>query len=92
MWDVFGSHLDKVPSEEIFKLSDAEIEAFSCMKHHSFQTSLAMVTKSSMPSAEIMKQHSEWHLIENINKAAKACNDIKQLAEIDCLRQDVNSF
>ena len=53
LWDVFGNHLDKVPMEEVFNLSEAEVDAFTSMKHHSFEITLAIVTRSSMPSAEV---------------------------------------
>ena len=53
MWDVFGNHLDKVPMDEVFNLSEAEVEAFTSMKHHSFEITLAMVTRSRMPSGEV---------------------------------------
>ncbi len=36
LWDVFGNNLHKVPTEDVFNLSEAEVEAFTCMKHHSF--------------------------------------------------------
>ena len=63
LWDVFGKHLDRVPSEEVFKLSETEVEAFSCLKHHSFETTLALATKVGMASAEIKQKYSEWTLI-----------------------------
>ena len=79
LWDVFGNHLDKVPMEEVFNLSDAEVDAFTSMKHHSFEITLAMVTRSSMPSAEVSQRYSEWAVIESINKAADKCDSVKQL-------------
>ncbi len=50
---MFGNHLNKVPMDEVFNLSEPEVDAFTSMKHHSFEISLAMVTRSSMPSAEV---------------------------------------
>ena len=75
MWDVFGNHLDQVPMEEVFSLSEAEVEAFTSMKHHSFEISLAMATRSSMPSTEVSKRYSEWKVIDSINKAAGKCDN-----------------
>jgi len=89
---VFGNHLDRVPAEEVFKLSEAEIEAFSCMKNHAFKTNLALVTNSSMPSAEVAQRYSEWQLVESINKAALRCTTVNDYAKIDHLRQEINSF
>jgi hypothetical protein len=39
-----------------------------------------------MPSAEVTQQNSDLMVIESLNKAAGACNDIKQFALIDQLR------
>ena len=86
MWDVFGNHLDKVPMDEVFNLSEAEVDAFTSMKHHSFEISLAIATRSSMPSTEISQRYSEWRVIESINTAADKCDNFKQLAQIDKLR------
>ena len=79
LWDVFGNHLDKVPMEDVFNLSEAEVDAFTSMKHHSFEISLAMATRSSMPSAQVSQKYSEWRVIENINKAADQCDSVKQV-------------
>ena len=89
---MFGNHLHKVPAEEIFKLSQAEVEAFTSMKHHAFQNNLALVTNSNMPSAEVAKRYSEWQLVENINKAADKCRSVNELAQVYRLSQELNSF
>ena len=49
LWDVFGKHLDRVAAEEVFKLSEAEVEAFTDLKNHGFKTSLATVTRNILP-------------------------------------------
>jgi hypothetical protein len=84
--------LHKVSSDEIFKLSEEEVEAFTSMKHHAFQNDIAMVSNSNMPSAKVAQRYSEWQLIENINKAADKCRSVNELAQVYRLSQDINSF
>ncbi len=50
LWKVFGAQLDKVPIEEVFKLSEREVEAFGVLKHLSIEGSLAKATKQSLMS------------------------------------------
>jgi len=92
LWDVFGNHLDKVPMEEVFNLSEPEVDAFTSMKHHSFEISLAMISRGSMPSSEVSQRYSEWRVIESINKVADRCDCVKELAQIDKLRSEINSY
>jgi hypothetical protein len=65
--------------EEVFNLSEVEVDVFTSMKHHSFEISLAVATRSIMPSVEVLQRYSEWRVIENINKAADQCDSVKQV-------------
>jgi len=53
LWDIFGDELELVLAEEVFQLSSAEIDAFTCLKYHHVETVLALITKQEAPPAMI---------------------------------------
>ena len=94
LWDVFGNQLERVPTEEVFKLSTAEIEAFTCLKHHQIETVLAQTTRRGPPPT-IVNQHAgqaEVQLKARVDSAAIACETVKDLAAVEGLRQDINNY
>ena len=88
LWDVFGASLDRVPIEEVHKLSQAEIDAFTCLRHHAVERSLALATKSGVPSAKVRDNlgDSENALLSRIDTAARACQTVPELAAVEALR------
>jgi len=50
LWDVSGRALETVSAEEVFKLSTAEIEAFTSLRNHALEVTLAIATKSPVPA------------------------------------------
>jgi len=88
LWDVFGNQLERVPAEEVFKLSSTEIEAFTCLKHHQIETALAVTTKRGAPPAMVNQElgQAEIQLKAKIDSAAIACENVKDLAAVEGLR------
>jgi len=94
LWDVFGNQLERVPTDDVFKLSSAEIEAFTCLKHHQVETALAVTTRRGAPPAMVNQQvgQAETQLKAKVDSAAIACESVKDLAAVEAIRQDINTY
>lgn len=85
LWDVYGTSLEALPADRVSLLSEVEIEAFRTLRQYSVAKSLALRFQTAMPSFDSLT--SEDSLLATIEQAARACQAIEDLREIEALRR-----
>ena len=97
LWEVFGASLDRVSLEDVSNLTEQEVEVFTCLRHHSIETSLALASRNGVPPAQVKSERgqSEDALLGQIDKVARACQTVAELTAVEALRhqmyKDANS-
>ncbi len=92
LWDVFATHLSKVPLDSALNLSKEQVEAFIFMFQHSIATRLAEVTKNFVPSYGLSGPFKNETLLTCLADAVKACKTYEDLSKVEELRHEMYCF